>query len=99
MGGREHGELVDRLMSRITELESKLYDKELNDHNFTIPAVHGASSPRCAAQSCMMPAWFDLSFCLLLSCCSCSTITTHCSSYSSNTACIKPRPAAARLPG
>jgi hypothetical protein len=38
---RSHGELVDRLMARIGELEAKLYDKELSDANFTIPAIHG----------------------------------------------------------
>lgn len=45
MGAREQGELVDRLMARITELESKLYDNELRDPNqFTIPAIHGERS-------------------------------------------------------
>lgn len=38
---RQHGELVDRLMARISELEVKLYDKDLGDAHFTIPAIHG----------------------------------------------------------
>lgn len=36
------GQLVDRLMARIGELESQLYQKELlTDGEFTIPAIHG----------------------------------------------------------
>lgn len=41
MEARERGELVDRLMQRISLLEAKLYDKELADSQFTIPAIHG----------------------------------------------------------
>jgi hypothetical protein len=41
MEARERGELVDRLMQRIGELEAKLYDKELAESQFTIPAIYG----------------------------------------------------------
>jgi BMFP domain-containing protein YqiC len=41
MEARQRGELVDRLMQRIGELEAKLYDKQLAESQFTIPAIHG----------------------------------------------------------
>ena len=37
------GELVDRLMAKIAELEVKLYEKDLSAKD-TIPAVRGAST-------------------------------------------------------
>lgn len=34
------GELVDRLLAKIANLESKLYERELGGHDL-IPAMHG----------------------------------------------------------